>query len=909
MFQTTFLRTLFVILFFWQIISTDSVIRRQIFHNEEIVTVFDLQESGKVIGTDNLRELIGDKPDLVYTALSCKYSDAIVELLQTFFEINEYGLNAPTDIQVPSIKDVTKIWLTSSIDHLQSINPPIVKMINDLFSNLNLYAVLRTSDQSLLKSLLSMNLFLYCIANDRDCLFHYKATDEQESVHNILNDYDFEEFIKNVRKLNTSITQMIGLIERFRNKRCVVSYPYRRNYVVQQIIHSATSHLILDVNNLKQLLNEPLTNLHLLVNDKSDDYSYFDSDIYNPKYLLFESFLDSHHAYLNEVQSQLYRSDSDLLSKYFEVKRTFSIEKYLEFQYSLIGVIADVFYGQIHNVVAKRNGNGDDLNILIELDGNFDYFISRFLPISCSVNVCNKILKARYFLKQTLQKNDILKLSEIFALLNDKFQPTEEKKSIYQIIQKEFNDDRNLSSLIYSLSKNKIRMKTFSTVFNLLTYESHANRDFFIVKKCDFTDITQSESSDTHFVNRMIELQCALFTFRTILKPEYSHNISKSNLYYFNFDLNDFFNIEFTSPKNVLGDKEDRSRPIQKNIAFHKYKTYFANMLNVIAKLYDIYYSIPDVRNILLPLLVRLRLADKNDGQNVEFDFQVMFQTLFVTITLVENYLIKNNLFPIYSVFIYSQLMVYDESNLNSSHFYKQMHNYFESDVKDTPFSNSVERVRMLFYGPTYKKFFQENNTEIKYYWNGRDYTCYQILKNIQIGVIDINDIISFQWFGLKWLVGKILLSVRNALSLLLNKIKSQVRFEINTITSKLKYELLRFELPTTFHTFLGNIVDATVKTLNLNQPIFDSDVNDEWTQLYSDCFETLGVKLDAENKKHFSKISEIFKVFHSDIKNLESFLIIPFLRSENIYSLSEFYPSPISSSISTGSHRTFHKN
>jgi len=893
-----FLKTFFTVLLFWKTALGNSnvmssIMERQIFYDDEIESILTLQNAGEIIGTD-MESLMNDKPNIVYTALKCKYSDAIIELLQTFFEINEYGINAPIAIQTSDIKKFTKEWLTTSLHHFNNIKPPIAKMIDSLLNYQDEYAELKTSDQSLLKSLLSINLFLYDNVQDCPFTFHYEETPVENQLNN---NNDFDKSVQNFRKLNTSIIQMIGLVERFRSKRCVVRNPYKHNYDVnKQLINK---DIITDTNKIHNLLNSTLMNLHLLVNNGSHDYTDFDSNMYDPEYLLSKNLLDHNYSFLEKVMIHLNGNESDLISKYNEIKRTYSIENILDFQYSLIKVIADIFYAQIYYITTKPRGiSNNNYNTLIDLNENFVHFIYEMMPTSCSITVCNKILKAYYFFSQTLDNHYIYELStesEMLTILRDKFKPNENKELLYQIIQRNFADDPYLSSLSHNILINSQHV-AFLRVFNLLSYESHTNRDFYIVKQIDQTDISYSQSIKTDFLNCMIELQCALFAFRTLIRTGGHNVISTDNLYYYNFDLSDFFSVGFTSQENPSKENENQLSEVQYDTCLKKYGPIFANMLRVIVRLDTILVDKPDVQKILLPLLFHFRHADMNACHNYDFEFQVMYQISFVTINLVENYLIKNNLFPFYSLFIYSKLIVYNENGQITNMFYNGIHNYLVSDVQPTTFKNSLELLNILYDESLYDKLFLSNNEEIQYFWNGWTLNAYEIFRYVQRGVIDFNDLIGFHWFGIKSFVGKILQCIKKALSLLRYRIKTEVSDEIISIKNRLSI-LLELELPMSLNTFLKDMNDATVKIINVNSPSFDSDTCDKWVSLYDDNLEALCLKFEFENEN--SRMNEITIVLDSEIEKLKLLLKNPMLGTQNILISTELNQSPIENVIS----------
>lgn len=60
--------------------------------------------------------------------------------------------------------------------------------------------------------------------------------------------------------------------------------------------------------------------------------------------------------------------------------------------------------------------------------------------------------------------------------------------------------------------------------------------------------------------------------------------------------------------------------------------------------------------------------------------------------------------------------------------------------------------------------FYSENDKLIIFDWNGTNQNCFEILEDLSKKIIDLNDVISYQWFKIKFFVVKILVAVKNAI-------------------------------------------------------------------------------------------------------------------------------------------------
>lgn len=474
MYKTNYFLTVFVVGLCWKsaLSNPENVFRTisnaRIFFDEVIVSISSLQEDGKIKETADVDELMNDHPHLVYTAMKCKYSDAIVELLQTFFEINEYGMSIHAQIEeVPSLQASITKWLTASINQFTGIKPLVAKIIDGLFSRADRHAVLKTDDRSLLKTLLSINLFLSYTINDGPLSVYVEQKGVKKSKRTKKN---FYAFVENVRMLNMSIIQMIGLVERFRTKRCFVQNPTEYSDV-------AKDKLILiqidDEENIKNLTEPALEILHLLAKHGPSDFAIFTSYVYDLEHMLFGNVLKHNNSFLGQVQIRWNGEESDLMSVHNKIKSTYSIKQVLEYQHSLINAMADIFYGQIYQTLRKENVSTVDFKCL---QINFKMFVENVMP-NGSENERKEALNSEVVcLKDALEKYSNL---ELLTLLEDRFKPDNDKISIYKNVKDQFHNDPYLTSFAYLIRSDEQRV-TFVRVFELLSNEAHRNCDYTI---------------------------------------------------------------------------------------------------------------------------------------------------------------------------------------------------------------------------------------------------------------------------------------------------------------------------------------------------------------------------------------------------------------------------------------------
>lgn len=102
-------------------------------------------------------------PIIVYTAIQCTYAEVLVDLFQTFYEIISHGVESSKSIKYQESKPIE--WLEYVHDKIVRIKQSIAQIIFMLFFYLDSIEVLRTTENSFLKSLLGTNLFLNYFKN------------------------------------------------------------------------------------------------------------------------------------------------------------------------------------------------------------------------------------------------------------------------------------------------------------------------------------------------------------------------------------------------------------------------------------------------------------------------------------------------------------------------------------------------------------------------------------------------------------------------------------------------------------------------------------------------------------------------------------------------------------------------
>jgi len=225
-------------------------------------------------------------------------------------------------------------WKAKVITSITNIQPQLEKIIRALIYLPEKYSDLKTSDKSLIKCLLSINMFLY---------YHIKETRLNNSQKT---DYCSSTSCSMIDSCNTfvvlnslkySIIKMINLVEHYRCKNCLVLDSYENNIKIRiELYNNHNDYSIYD-DKLIPLLD----NLKPLEDIQNKMESNFDKNVsYDLNTLLLERVL-SHNKGL--LQNAKIMSTGKTSSIFNSPKETYDIEKIHEYQINLFKAIAFLF--------------------------------------------------------------------------------------------------------------------------------------------------------------------------------------------------------------------------------------------------------------------------------------------------------------------------------------------------------------------------------------------------------------------------------------------------------------------------------------------------------------------------------------------------------------------------------------
>lgn len=845
---------------------------QEIIVNNQLTSIKTIFEENSEITDEKL--FITTYPNIMYTALKCKYANVVVDVLQFFYEIILHYLTAANECD-PSLPKQNKInnWIKTIMNHFNNTKRHFVKMISILFYFSDEIHHLRSSDQSLLKSLLSINLFLYYNLKESpyiDNNIKKKETETTsynktiESFHTFItskkNTKLYTKMIENVRTLVTSLVHMVGLVEHFRYKNCMVRNPFE---TILEIKDTLRNHPKYDTSIINDLWKSKLKVLNELNDIHTENNNNFNDKMYDPEYLLFQYILTkTHWNFIAEVtirdhnkvailKNNETKSENKLKDFYTRASQSKSIEKVLQFQNILFAVIANIFYYQLYEVLANTSPDNVNINKIDDLLSTFRMFVSEIVPNNCLTNICNEIITARNELDETLQN---------FHSLNDYQHIVSAKSNIQKRIQNNYLF-WNKKTQIIAVKKlqtlkfvqkllNNYQFKSFNQVAKLLSYESYTNSDYKILDVNDLMKINEVPTTEKEMEvsNKMLDTRYLLFAFRKLLIHRDLMEI---------FTASDF-RAGITTTVDVLPQK------FKNNVI----GPMFIYTLRCIVKYYEElgYEQLTNFQDILVPLLIKFRYIKNHFHELSKVEYVIMEHNLLVTICLIENKLLRMYPKPIYNLVVYTSFF---NSN-KSTDIHALQKEFMENSTSDQLVSFDV--VKQVLESVYYKYVNEYNLTiddNVELYWNGEKCFRSKVLQNVTQGVIDFYDLIKFYWTPIKWYIGKTLIEMQciSDYNFKPEESTNARTYIINTLNTLMKLQFPKSILPAVSEMFKSIILSLNT-TANSNNN-YRNTVNQLPIKKY---LEALGI---ISNRTNTIKTLHVSDELHSNIQDIKIILMM----------------------------------
>lgn len=864
--------------------------QRIFFFNRNLETVISLLEKNP--NNQNKYEFLEKNPEVMYTATNCKYADIVSDMFQLFFEYISYCLymfdNADFDNDngYPKLSVFLPHCFDKTITNFYTIKQDIVKIIHVLFKISDENPALKTSDPGLLKTLLSINLFLYYVAKEKPFIVYdekkeeifYKITKKIKIVN-------LKKSVPTIRNLPKIIYQIINLVEQYRFKNCFVRHPYtykleKRNHLLTEVKRNYCS--------VGVFLELFLTKLRsLIIFSKLDYLNYY--NMYNPDSVSFKSLLRVKDFFIGNANVEWNEKKIKLRDAYSHVKQSYDIVEVFKFQNTLLKVIANIFYRKLSYLL---NDPQKDMSEFRDFLDALNTFVEKIIPNNCLSDVCQPIISVKHLLASAIAKGEDKLHEEKSALLKNKLKNLMANDNIIWTSNEDqsINEKLSVTSLVNGI-RNNGQFKYFSQVIKILSYESYTNIDYYIVHEVHrYFQWSDYNPNDFIKLNQdvRIELRYNLFLFRMVLANKYG-NIETTYdkpeemeiKFSLNFDLEKYSEshskrssyLSAISSLSSSSSTVSSSSPLLSSVDDDADSIVFAYIFSYIIGLQEQYADDRKITRALLPLLIQLRYIFNVSRKIGKLDLVRLDHTCLLVINTIEGYELKNIVWPHYSSIIYDTIMS-EESRVMLPDK-KPDFQAIETKLKEvaesygilsnTDVSSTLTDIYDRYvYGMTSKKY----DNKLHYYWNGRKQIGNDILREVQRGVIDANDLIRYQWFAYKYFVAKVFLNVRHALA----HYKTHKIYDDQDIDLKMSIvtslgRIAELGLPPSVLAFVTDTIDSVVEALEQSNRLEELALGE---QLVKNRIEDLGV---FETLAPSKPVDFISKELATDIEMYQSFL------------------------------------
>lgn len=798
----------------------------------KIVSIEMLMEKNRI---NTYKQFISKYPNVMYTVIKCKYSEIVSDMLQLLYENISYcqqksSHNESKDAKNPNLIDC----VSKCIDRFISIKPDIVKMLFVLFKKSDTNQELRTSDQNLLKSLLSINLFLYYAINEKPFNIKLKQNDKKIVSNKI-------------RVLCKIINQMIILVEHYRCKNCYVPNIYEYKMSIRKKLSDMQKEKVVKIFNFVDL---ELNKLRLSINIKNCDYRGYKKNLYDPDNVLFKTFFQvTKKIDIDNADVEWNKKKLKLKSVYQQVKKSYDIFEIFEYQKIILKVIAKIL-----NKIVYRNLHTNNSSTIkpSSLSEKLETFVSKIIPSDCLTDVWWPFLYVKdglysfsqnEFIEYNSKKKLDLKINLNYLIENSKVEWSEKEELI-------IDTDLTIDSLATKCVVTNDQFKVFSQVVRLLSSESNTNGDHSILNVSDCMDKEEEHSYDTSQLKstKQYELRYNLTLFRMLLA-----NIRETK-------TND------TGVTSINIDETDRQL--------------FLHVSNYIIGLHDNNDGNDNVKPaLLLPLLIRFRFVLDRLPTIGGYDLATLDQIAYVTIIAIERDELKNIAWPIYSSVVYDEIIseitshgandrsLFTSETISFMYMKEKLREVAEKYGLLNPegVENAMKNIHYrYFYGDSFPKA----DGNLYFYWNGGKTPGFQVLQYLQEAIFDANDLHKYRRYTIKFMVAKVLVKMK--MSLLYYRSRPQKSWSDRDRTDRKSIAVslsnfVNLNLPSLVKVFVTDLVGWTLRSFDSE---FSSvDKKDQLSsQLVSKRLEELGAFLNSKSFVYYQSISAVSKGLSMDV-------------------------------------------
>lgn len=778
--------------------------------------------------------------NFVYTAFKCEYAFLVRYLLNIFFEYisscETYFKLESTRISENTSSETPKHYCSHKtiIPKFIVFKNNIVKMIFNLFNFMDLSRHLESSDQTFLKSLLSINLFLCHLSytdikksttmNHSNILFD-NTTDMNGTLYQ--NDH-------RIIVLKRVFVQIKDLVDHFRCKNCFVGYNYFNN---SDDNNNKISFEIHHDNNI--IIDDTLKSLKSKMDDFKDiglDDVLYNDEMYDTKYLLaqqvFKIEIDQLCDYFTSTMSELYN----------KTDKSYDITVISNYQYTLLKSIEKLFYTKFKYIINMNQKQ--DLNEL--LLSSFNDYIDKMIPSKFLSDSCRVLAE---------------KINSLMALSDWDEANSSKKEKVLELLNSALSENQlkttDLDELINAISIPKLiknitesaHLKSFFQTFKLFDQERNRNEDYNLLTMKAHKILKDRVDSDQNTLD-YTGLCKATTTLRQILVLVSLVIIVTENYKMCTKD----------------DDSADKEQCFQGILRLHL-KGVFLYIDDLVEKTND-----KNLHQVLVPISFHLEnmgwtYRGENDDEAYT-QYVTIYQYLLMTLGSIERYELSKCKSPEYNQTIHDKII--DHININAIQdngksivdwlktqiafkTIKYNHNKNENEMYDY-IDNHMFAEFLKLYNPVIY------STNYQFYWNGRKTYIFNIIQAITQDVIDYHDIIKYQMIIMNWFVATIYIRINSFLKCSLSKEEIfLIEDELYIIDREFNYpEMIKKDYMDTVQMYL-NIFDMP-ETLEIQKQNFNNFIKKK-LELFD--FAAIEAELPEENctTESLDKYFEITKI------------------------------------------------
>ncbi|CAI6343504.1 unnamed protein product [Macrosiphum euphorbiae] len=734
-----------------------------------------------------------------------------------------------------------------TLDNFKNVKPYFAKAIFQLFYFNDLSQNLKSSDQTLLMSLLTINTFLY----NEDITPNYQRSSREYGKKKTL---IYTNGVK--QHFNKLVTRLIYSLENFLCKNCMYSFEdldhdNGHHNIYRDTISDSTRN---DINTqisqfmnvtyfmvLKQLNNLKLKNVEV-------DFENC-SDMYDLQYMLLNKVISNISGIESLLMEFKMKTKINKVETIKDVENSYNIIKVLKYQIYLIEFIGSIFSAQIQYYATLNNKSFkyETEYVSVNLKKLIDSFIQytdnlipeNYPPILLSfINVLKNALLTD--LNQS-ESNKVLLLSEKTQQL---------LKSNSTIYTKKENVQLCLKVSLPDLIQNIIgfhHINSFKQTFEILLQEFSTPDDYYYYSKQvdnhmeikDSSNITQIE---TETCKILVEIREYLLLVWSLI------DIVNTNNY-------------FTLPPSDNTDKK----------LLQEYLT--PSYGNIFQYMAHVYINTNDLRlqMILLPVLVHFKNTEwilYEDTNQILKKMTIIQRTLILAVNSLQYYEVNN----CQDVLINKNIVDRINTDLGKIENTDKIHNihlqiFFKTKISNYDNLKNRKYINDLIDRYTYTDIIQRMYmTDVQFSWYGIRMSMFSLNQDVLQNIVDYQRILRFQTLILNFLVAKIYTQLEYIFKFptkLTTKRIQAIRKYLGELNG-LKHSLpLVLDLQNICQSYSNIFEDEDISFKN--KKLFRNQINDR--------IKAYGV-FEIDGKHEFKTFNDCYASLKNDIEKLKKYLM-----------------------------------